>query len=231
MTSPKSPNPKSGLSPLERLRRILSAAPREEETPSQPAARPAAPPYAPLPRLNTRLWNFASGLSLAFNGITLLIVIGLGFLMLLNGISLKALVAGLYDNFVLMDNAVIQAEVPVQADVPVSFPLQLRIETEVVLTRDVQLSDVPVLLNTAVLDINAPADITLRAGTRLPILLDLTVPVQTTIPISLTIPVSIPIAATGLHPPFVNLQETIKPIHCALSRGALDPYGMPVCDP
>lgn len=137
---------------------------------------------------------------------------------------------GLYDSFEAMDAASIQTVIPVDAQVPINLNIVIDAQTSVVLSQDVTITGANVRINTGLFNINAPATVTLPAGTSLPITLNLNVPVQDVIPIHLDVPVDIPLAATGLHDPFLNLQTTILPLYCLVNPAAASTAtGLPLC--
>ncbi len=62
----------------------------------------------------------------------------------------------------------------------------------------------------------AQADIILPAGTDLPVALNIVVPVDQKISVKLLVDVDIPLNQTDLHPPFVGLQDVVKPYYTLL---------------
>ncbi len=163
-------------------------------------------------RLMPALWTIASLISLSVNLILLAALLSLGRqVFTLKQIIGDQLVGGLQENFRLMDEAVIQQTIPVDDTIPVQFDLPVQTNTRVVLTEPTLIRGAQVNIAAGVLNINAPADIILPAGTSLPIALDINVPVDTTIPVQLSVDVSIPLNQTGLHAPFVGLQNVVAP--------------------
>lgn len=165
------------------------------------------------------LWSIGAYLSIALNGILLIIILVLGTqLFVLKDLVQNQLVGGLYYSFYLMDEASIDTTIQVQDTIPIGFDLTINQTTVVVLTEDTLIEGARVTLSTGGLNIvQAPTDITLPAGTRLPIQLNLVVPVNTTVPISLNVPVHIPLNQTELHTPFQLLQEVVSPYYDCLS--------------
>ena len=197
-----------------------------EPLPEPPAERPRAAPVAPRPRRKFTLhfgppfWTIASIISLLVNVVLIAVLISVGRqLFTLKNLVEKQLIAGLYDNFILMDQAHIRTTIPVNTNVPAKFDLPLKTNTTVTLTEDTTIVNATVArlqvggAYNGLLITNAPANIVLPAGTRLPIALDLTVPVNQTIPVSLNVMVDIPLNQTDLHKPFVGLQETVRPYY------------------
>ena len=181
-------------------------------------------PIAPKPKWKWKwpfkfmpaFWTVMSILSLLVNVILIVVLISLGNqLFTLKALVQNQLLAGLYENFILMDQAHIKTTIPISTNVPAKFDLPLKSNTVVILTEDTKLENAHVVsLQTGGLTIyNAPATIELAAGTRLPVALDLTVPVDKMIPVKLDVVVDIPLAQTELHKPFAGLQETIRPYY------------------
>jgi len=199
-------------------------APAAQPAPA-PQAAPAAPPAAKPARRGLKLmpafWTVTSVISLTVNIILIVILVVLGTqLFNLKQLVEKQLLAGLYENFILMDQAHIKTTIPVSAQVPAKFDLALKTDTVVVLTEDTLLENASVVsLQTGGLAIyNAPATIKLAAGTRLPVALDLSVPVDQMIPVNLMVEVDIPLSQTELHQPFTGLQEVIRPYYLLLNE-------------
>ncbi len=184
---------------------------------ARPEAKPAAKPKAKREfKIMPAFWTITSLLSLTINIILILVLFSLGNqLFNLKVLVQKQLLAGLYENFILMDQAHIKTTIPVSAEVPAKFTLPLKTNTVVVLTEDTVLENAQVVsLQTGGLAIyNAPATIKLAVGTRLPVALDLTVPVDQMIPVKLNVEVDIPLSETELHKPFAGLQEVIRPYY------------------
>ncbi len=163
-------------------------------------------------RLMPAFWTIASLISLTVNLVLLVALLSLGRQMFaLKQIISDQLVGGLQENFRLMDAAVIQQTILVDDTIPVQFDLPVQANTRVVLTEPTLIRGAQVNIAAGVLSINAPADIILPAGTSLPIALDINVPVDTTIPVQLSVDVNIPLNQTGLHTPFVGLQNVVAP--------------------
>ncbi len=218
-----------------------------------PVVMPLAPPPTPLPAAKTpttktdedqkpglfsfqpkklfpAFWTITGGLSLLVNIILIITLIILARELF----TLKRLVgghvlAGLYDNFVLMDQANIKTDIKVQDTIPINFTLPISQDTVVVLTEPTYISNVMINLNSGGLSINSPANITLPAGTNLPVHLQLEVPVSAQIPITLNVPVDIPLDETELHEPFVGLQKVIGPFNTMLDPNLKTADDVPAC--
>ncbi len=140
--------------------------------------------------------------------------------------ALKALVGdhllgGLYRNFQLMDAAHIRTTITVQDNIPIAFDLPISQQITVTLTENTTIR------NAIVGVLSVPTTVTLPAGTRLPIQLDLTVPVQTVVPVTLNVPVDIPLNQTELHPPFLGLQDVVRPLNDLLQPQLKTPQDLP----
>lgn len=166
------------------------------------------------------LWTIGAGLSILLNIILVVILIFLSRqTFALKNYLQDNLVGGLYYNFILMDEATITANIRVNDTIPIQFDLPLQQDTVVTLTKDTVITAASISLSTGGLNIvNAPTQIILPKGTRLPIALDLIVPVNATIPIKLRVPIKIPLKDTGLHAPFIGLQEVVSPLYQLLSK-------------
>lgn len=165
------------------------------------------------------LWSIGAYLSIALNGILLIVIFILGTqLFTLKDLVQNQLIGGLYYSFYLMNEASIDTTIQVQDNIPIGFDLAINQTTVVVLTEDTFIEGARVTLSTGGLNIvQAPTDITLPAGTNLPVHLNLVVPVNTTVPISLNVPVHIPLDQTELNTPFLLLQEVVSPYYDCLS--------------
>ncbi len=203
---------------------------------SPPPALPSGPDLAE-PRRFSRLrigpafWTVASLLSISVNLILIVLVLALaGQIFSLKSIINDQLLAGLYENFVLMDQAHIRTVIPVSTQVPAQFDLPLETDTVVILTENTYIANAQVSsLVTGGLSIyNAPADIVLPAGTKLPVHLKLVVPVDQSIPVDLKVNVDIPLEQTELHQPFVGLQQVVKP-YVALMDQLPDSWNQILC--
>jgi len=175
-------------------------------------------------------WDIAAVLSLAVNAVLIgiLVVMARQFNTLKKAVS-TGLLGGLYSSFVDMDNASIATTISVNAQIPLNFSLPVQQNTNVVLTQKTNIPGAYIGINILGAPVNGPANVTLPAGTNLPIALNMNIPVQATIPISLQVPVNIPLAATGLHGPFVSLQQAIQPYYCMLEPDAKNPQGTFIC--
>ncbi|MBT3338843.1 MAG: hypothetical protein HN855_15740 [Anaerolineae bacterium] len=223
--------------------------PKEETTESKPESAPAfqkkkekkgGHPSGKRSRWENSLralWTLASAISMIVNVVVIAFLIGLyqNYTILnipeeITADTPKDLLQGLYDNFELMDEAHIITTIPVESEIPVQFTLGLNQETTVILSEDVTIDGARVALTTGGLNIfNAPATVTLPAGTNLPIILNLEVPVDEMIPVTLTVPVDIALSETGLHIPFLGLQEVLKPLYCLVSPSAKTLNGEDIC--
>ena len=203
-------------------------------------ASPAAPQSAsPAPRrrflrgekIGPAFWTIASLVSMIVNIILVIVLVVLGQqLFTLKTIVQDQLLGGLYSNFQLMDQAHIRTQIPVNAEVPAKFDLPLSTETTVVLTADTTIENATIYeLEAWPLYITkATTNIVLPAGTELPVALNLTVPVDQKIPVNLMVNVDIPLAQTELHPPFVGLQEVVKPYYTLL-KDLPDSWKVTIC--
>lgn len=215
-----------------------SSQPSPEQNAAELPASEAQSASAPRPRRTWRklrfgppFWTIASVISLVVNIILIVAVISLGTqLFALKRVIQDQVLAGLYQNFILMDQAHIQTTIPITTSVPAKFDLPLKTNTEVVLTQPTLLENAKVArLTTGGLTItNAPATIELAAGTRLPVALDLVVPVDQMIPVSLNVNVDIPLSQTQLHQPFVGLQEVVRPYY-RIMKELPDNWGQALC--
>ena len=177
-------------------------------------------------------WDIAAAISLLVNAVLLGTVVVMALqirnLKVKEAVS-SGLLGGLYNSFVSMDQASIQTTITVNAQIPLNFSLPVQQNTSVVLTGKTTIPGAYVTISSALLNISAPATVTLPAGTNLPIALNMDIPVQTSIPVSLQVPVNIPLAATGLHQPFVDLQKSIQPYYCLLDPNAQTNQGIYIC--
>jgi hypothetical protein len=175
-------------------------------------------------------WDIAAALSLVVNAVLIGILVTMaGQLKTLKQAVSTGLLGGLYSSFVNMDNASIATTITVDAQIPLNFNLPVQQNTNVVLTQKTNIPGAYIGINILGAPVNGPANVTLPAGTNLPIALNMNIPVQATIPISLQVPVNIPLAATGLHGPFVGLQQAIQPYYCMLEPDAQYPQGTFIC--
>jgi hypothetical protein len=139
------------------------------------------------------------------------------------------LVGGLYNNFEELDNAVIDKIIPVDANIPLDIVVPVETTTQIVLAEKVDIPNATVQITTGGVAINSNAHVTLPAGTPLMVKLDFDLPVKKDIPVHLDVPVNIPMADTGLHKPFVGLQEVIRPLYCFLNKNATNLKGQSLC--
>jgi hypothetical protein len=175
-------------------------------------------------------WEVAAGSSLVINAILVAIL-----LIMVNQINnlkttVTGLLSGMYGNFVEMDKVNISTTITVDTLVPIDFMLPIQQNTDVLLTESVSIPNAHIVINSGGLTINAPASITLPAGTNLPIALNIAVPVQFSVPVTLQLPVNVPLAQTGLHQPFISLQDTVRAYYCTFDKNAQYPQGIYLCD-
>ena len=195
-------------------------------------AAPAAP--ATMVRNNRFLpqfWTVASVISLLFNIVLLIVVVGmLRMLGSLDAANLgPGVLGGLYTNFERLDRAHIKTEIPVQTVIPLNLTVPVQTTTGITLAKDVSISGAHVRINTSLFNIDAPANVTLPAGTTLDVAMAFSLPVQAQIPLSLNVPVDIALRNTEVHPAFAGLQDTIKPLYCIVNPSAESLAGQPVC--
>ncbi len=182
-------------------------------------------------KVGPAFWTIASLISMVVNVILIIVLISLGKqLFTLKSLVQDQLLGGLYSNFQLMDQAHIRTTIPVNAEVPAKFDLPLSTETMVKLTADTTITGATIYeLEAWPLYITkAKTNIILPAGTELPVALNLTVPVDQKIPVNLMVNVDIPLYETELHPPFVGLQEVVKPYYTLL-EGLPDSWRVTLC--
>jgi hypothetical protein len=176
-------------------------------------------------------WTAASIISLVFNIILLIFVVGmLRMLGSLDAASLgSGVLGGLYTNFERMDQAHIKTEIPVQTTIPLNLTVPVQTTTGITLAKAATISGAHVKINTALFNVDAPAVVTLPAGTELSVALALDLPVQAQVPVNLTVPVDIPMHQTELHPALTGLEDTVKPLYCMVNPSAQSLTGDPVC--
>lgn len=208
--------------------------PGDGSQPAGAAAAPSAPRSSAPAQVNRYLqafWTIASAISLIFNVILLISVLGL--LRMAGSLDAARLGAGvlggLYTNFERMDRAHIKTLLPVQMIVPLNLTVPVQTTTGITLAKDASIPGAHVRINTALFNIDAPASVTLPAGTALDVTMAFTVPVQAQVPVTLNVPVDIPLSNTDLHPAILGLQETIKPLYCMVTPAARSLTGQPVC--
>ncbi len=176
-------------------------------------------------------WTIASIISLIFN--IILVVAILGLLRMagnLNAASLgPGVLGGLYTNFERMDQAHIKTTIPIQTTIPLNLTVPVQTTTLITLAKDVSIPGAHVRINTALFNIDAPANVTLPAGTGLDVALSFALPVQNQVPVNLNVPVDIAVSNTDLHPAIVGLQDTIRPLYCIVTPSAQSLSGQPVC--
>jgi hypothetical protein len=249
------PDHKHRKSPVDRFRSILSDGQKKDEHPEtrkspivnlpktkqmdvHPEHISSTPAPAPQPvsrsennRFLPIFWTVASIVSLTINAILVIfLVIVLQGLGSLNTANLgSGLLSGLYTNFERMDQAHIKTTIPVQTSIPLNMSIPVQTTTGITLAKDVSIQGAHVKINTALFNIDAPASVTLPAGTALDVTMNFNVPVQTDVPVTLNVPVDIALKDTDLHPAIIGLQDTLKPLYCMISPGALSLSGDLVC--
>ncbi|MBT3390156.1 MAG: hypothetical protein HN413_07065 [Chloroflexi bacterium] len=170
-------------------------------------------------KLLPAFWTVMSISSFVVNIILIVLLVALSQqVSTLKDLVSTQLLTGLSDNFAAMDKAVIETSIIVDDTIPVQFDLPVSTTTNVILTQPTSIRGAQVAITSGILSINAPADIILPAGTSLPIALDITVPVNETVPVHLVVDVSIPLKDTGLHDPFVGLQQVVEPYNQLLMQ-------------
>lgn len=176
------------------------------------------------------LWTIGSVFSIALNIIliTALLLLGRDFFKL-KAMMGDQVVAGLYDNFKAMDQSHIQTVIPISQQLPVNFTLPINQATMVTLSQDTAINNARVYINTGGIIINSPANIVLPAGSVLPVQLKMDVPVSTAIPVAMNIPVDIALNQTGLHEPFIGLQQVIEPVYFMLQPQVKGPQDIAFC--
>lgn len=176
-------------------------------------------------------WTIASVISLIFNIVLLVIMLGLlrSFGSLDTAHIGTAVLGGLYTNFERMDQAHIRTTIPIQTNIPLDLTVPVQTTTGITLAKDVSIPGAHVRINTALFNIDAPANVTLPAGTSLDVTMAFDLPVRGQVPVSLSVPVDIPLQQTDLHPALVGLQDTIRPIYCIVTPLAQALNGEPVC--
>lgn len=208
-------------SPLARL-------PRARRVPS-PQLPASSPPQAESRsqgfKLAPAFWTVTGMLSLLVNGVLIAILLialqMFGQLRMATDDQVSGVLGGLYYNFLKMDNAVIESEIPVQDKILVDFPLTIDQTTNVILSEDVTINNARVTVQTGGLNItNAITTIVLPKDTRLPIKLNVAVQVTQEVPIDLKVKATIPLNQTGLHEPFLGLQEVVRPYYCMVEPSA-----------
>jgi hypothetical protein len=228
-----------GIPPRSRLSGS-TASPGERLRAAEEAGKNAKPPKLPLryrlrpdkQKARYAYWDIAAALSLGVNAVLIgILVVMASQINSLKKVVSTGLLGGLYSSFVDMDNASITTTITVNAQIPLNFSLPVQQNTNVVLTQKTNIPGAYIGINILGAPVNGPANVTLPAGTNLPIALNMDIPVQATIPVSLQVPVNIPLSNTGLHGPFVGLQQAIRPYYCLLEPDAQNPQGTFICQP
>jgi hypothetical protein len=176
-------------------------------------------------------WTIASIISLLFNVVLLVLVVGLmrSFGSLDASAIGSGVLGGLYSNFERMDQAHIKTTIPIQTTIPLDLTVPVQTTTGITLAKPVSIPGAHVTINTALFNIDAPANVTLPAGTSMDVTMSFALPVNAQVPIALSVPVDIPLQATDLHPALVGLQDTIRPVYCMITPLAKALNGEPVC--
>ncbi len=224
--------PKDASSPAWNLPKPGAADQGQSRATGRSLAAPAA--SATVVRNNRFLplfWTVASVISLLFNIVLLIVVVGmLRMLGSLDAANLgPGVLGGLYTNFERLDRAHIKTDIPVQTVIPLNLTVPVQTTTGITLAKDVSIPGAHVRINTSLFNIDAPANVTLPAGTSLDVTMAFSLPVQAQIPVSLNVPVDIAMRNTELHPAFAGLQDTIKPLYCIVNPSAESLAGQPVC--
>jgi hypothetical protein len=179
----------------------------------------------------SRLWTFASILSMAINAIILIALVVL--LTQLGGLNVSALgtglLGGLYSNFERMDQAHIRTTIPVQTTIPLALTIPVQTTTFITLAQSVVVNNAHVKISNSTFNIDSNADVTLPAGTPLNVNLNFNLPVQTSVPVTLSVPVDIAVQNTELHPAILGLEATIRPLYCMVNPAALSLAGAGIC--
>jgi hypothetical protein len=209
---------------------------RAEESPMLPSSlAPSGPGAAAYGAANRSLlpafWTAASIISLVFNAIMLIVVVGL--LRTVGSLNVAGLapglLSGLYTNFERMDEAHIKSTIPIDTNIPLNISVPVQTTTTISLARAVSIPGAHVKINTPLFNIDAPANVTLPAGTTLDVAMSFMLPVQADVPVSLKVPVDIPLQKTDLHPAVLGLQDTIRPLYCIVNPSAQSLSGESVC--
>jgi hypothetical protein len=163
-------------------------------------------------------WTVASALSILFNFVLCLVVLGLlsmrGTIQQAVTGQSSSVLGGLYSNFQAMDRATIKSNVTVDSTIPLNLMVPVQTRTTIILAEAATIRSPRVLIRTGGLTLDAPAMVTLPANQPLVVDLNFMLPVQTSVPVQLNVPVNIPLNQTELHGPFVGLQEVVRPWYC-----------------
>jgi len=235
------PRRSSGQGVMPKARLFASAlTPGERLRAAEEAGKHAKPAKLPLryrlrpdkQKARYAFWDIAAAISLAVNAVLIaaLLVMAAHIRTLKKTIS-TGLLGSLYSSFVDMDKASINTTIAVDAQIPLNFSLPVQQNTTVTLTQRTNIPGAYIGISILGAPVNGPANVTLPAGTNLPIALNMDIPVQAVIPVSLRVPVDIPLSGTGLHGPFIGLQQAIRPYYCMLEPDAQNPPGTFVCQP
>ena len=184
-----------------------------------------------LPAYLPAFWTIASIISLVFNIVLVVLVVGL--LRSFGSLDARSIgsgvLGGLYSNFERMDGAHIKTTIPIRTSLPLDLTVPVQTTTGITLARDVSIPGAHVRINTPLFNIDAPANVTLPAGTSMEVVIGMSLPVKTDVPVALDVPVDIALQQTDLHPALVGLQDTIQPLYCMLDPMAQTALGEPVC--
>ena len=177
-------------------------------------------------------WTIASALSLLFNVVLCLVILGLlsmrGTIQQAVTGQSSSVLGGLFSNFQAMDQATIKSNVKVDSSIPLNLMVPVQTRTTIMLAEAATIRSPRVLIRTGGLTLDAPAMVTLPANQPLVVDLNFMLPVQTSVPVQLDVPVNIPLNQTELHGPFVGLQEVVRPWYC-LFLPQSDPLYVQTC--
>jgi hypothetical protein len=218
--------------PVVNLPRVGAAAQQQISGLQRGKQEPSSPPLVgSAPRFLPTFWTAGGILSILANFVLLIMVIsawrGLGGLSPMGGAGGSLL--GLYSGLEQMDQAHLRATIPIKTTIALDASVPVKTSTTITLARDVLIQGAHVTINTALFNIDAPANITLPAGTTLDVGIDMALPMQTSVPIALDVPVDIAVSQTELHAAIRGLQDSLRPLLCAASPGAVLPDGSPAC--
>lgn len=136
---------------------------------------------------------------------------------------------GVYTSLEQLAESHIRATVPVQTNLNLDASIPVQSTTKITLAQDVFMQGAHVTIDTALFNIDAPANITLPAGTSLDVTLDMILPMNSDVPIAVDVPVDIAVGETDLLGAIRGLQQSLQPVLCATSPGAMLPDGKPIC--
>lgn len=150
--------------------------------------------------------------------IVLLLIAPLLFPVILND-TVRPIVSGLNDSFVLMSSATISQSIHLDTTMPLRTDIPLDALTTVTVTQDVPLSvNATFILPGGGGSINGTVLLALPANTALPVKLTMNVPVSQTVPVVMDVPVQIELSQTDLGVPFDKLQGLFTPLDALISN-------------